>query len=174
MNPAFNWAPSMYKTFHWVPAGNINMNTARLVMNRDIVTRQVSLKPITQAETQKRLRLQKGSFFLKKGRDRYSWTGDTFPLKVSFYPQKLKVMTPYLSAEIDMRLAISIKDQTQDGYRDIKRLKAAGLGEGRTMERKRDLNEEDPRGISLPKAENVFDHVVCLKRPELNSRSRTQ
>ena len=48
-------------------------------------------------------------------------------------------MTPYLSAEIDMRLAISIKDQTQDGYRDIKRLKAAGLGEGRTMERKRDL-----------------------------------
>lgn len=62
----------MYKTFHWVPAGNINMNTARLVMNRDIVTRQVSLKPITQAETQKRLRLQKGSFFLKKGRDRYS------------------------------------------------------------------------------------------------------
>ena len=50
------------------------------------------------------------------------------------------------------------------------------MGEGRTMERERerDLNEEDPRGISLPKAENGFDHVVCLERPELNSRSRTQ
>ena len=41
-------------------------------------------------------------------------------------------------------------------------------------ERARDLNEEDPRWISLPKAENGFDHVVCLQRLELNSRSRTQ
>ena len=42
------------------------------------------------------------------------------------------------------------------------------------MERERDLNEEDPREISLPKAENGFDHMVCLERPELKSRSRTQ
>ena len=159
----------MYKTFHWVPAGNINMNTARLVMNRNIVTRQVSLKPLTQAETEK-VKVTKRELLkikIKNGRQ---------ALLNRRYSSSSGLFLSSEAAETDLRLAISIKDQTQDGYRDIKRLKAAGLGEGRTMERERerDLNEEDPRGISLPKAENGFDHVVCLERPELNSRSRTQ
>ena len=83
MNPAFNWAPSMYKTFHWVPAGNINMNTARLVMNRNIVTRQVSLKPLTQAETEKVKVTKRELLKIKNGRQallnrRYSSSSGLF------------------------------------------------------------------------------------------------
>ena len=48
----------------------------------------------------------------------------------------------------------------------------AELREGRKMER--ELKGEDPGGMSLPKAENGFGHVVCLKRLGLNSTSRTQ
>ena len=66
----------MYKTFHWVPAGSINRNTARLVVNRNHGTGQFPLEPLTHAETQKRVRLQKASFSQKKkkkkGRDRHS------------------------------------------------------------------------------------------------------
>lgn len=77
----------------------------------------------------------------------------------------------YLSVEMDRsETNISIKGQTQERYKYIKRLMTAGLGEGKKTVR--ELNREDPRGTSLPKVENGFGHVVCPKRPRLNSMSR--
>lgn len=38
----------------------------------------------------------------------------------------------------------------------------------------RELNGEDPGGMSLPKVENGWGHVVCPKRLGLNSLSRIQ
>lgn len=73
-----------------------------------------------------------------------------------------------------MRLTISIKStrQTQEGYKDMKRLRIARFREGRKMERM--LNGEDPGGMSLPKVENGFGRMVCLKRLGLNSMRRPQ
>lgn len=63
---------------------------------------------------------------------------NTLPLKVSFYPQKLKVITLPLSLCRDRsETSVSIKDQTQEGVQRHKKTEGCWVGEGEAMERER-------------------------------------